>query len=86
MLREYELPAKTRAALFTALARDGRYAQAEDVLGPLLDERPADAVLLGAGLAFYQGLLDRDDLDLESGGLPRAEVLVALTALRAIRT
>jgi hypothetical protein len=86
MLREYDLPAKTRAALFTILAREGRYAQAEDVLGSLLDERPADAVLHGAGVSFYQGLLDRDDHDLEAGGLPRDEVLAALAALQVADT
>jgi hypothetical protein len=82
MLHMYDIPAKTRAALFTALTREGRYAQAEDVLGGLLDERPDDAVLLGAGRTFYQGLLDRDDHDLEAGGLPRDEVIAALAALR----
>jgi hypothetical protein len=81
MLREYDLPAKTRAALFTILTREGRYAQAEDVLGSLLDEHPADVGLLGTGRAFYQGLLDRDDHDLEAGGLPRDEVITALAAL-----
>ncbi|NNJ12628.1 hypothetical protein EKD04_020075 [Chloroflexales bacterium ZM16-3] len=83
MLSDYELPAKTRAALFTLLARAGRYAHAEDVLAVLLDERPTDAGLIGAGVSFYEGLLDRDDADLEAGGLPRDEVLAALTALRA---
>lgn len=83
LLRDYELPAKTRAALFTLLAREGCYARAEDVLASLLDERPADASLLGAGIAFYEGLLDRDDADLAAGRLPRAEVLDALAGLRA---
>jgi hypothetical protein len=83
MLRDYELPAKTRVALFTIFAREGGYARAEDALGSLLDERPADEALLSAGLTFYEGLLDHDDAELEAGGLPRDEVLSALVALRA---
>lgn len=83
LLHDYELPAKTRAALFTLLARDGHYARAEDVLASLLDERPADAGLLGAGIAFYEGLLDHDDADLLAGGLPRDEVRAGLAGLRA---
>jgi hypothetical protein len=82
MLRDYELPARTRAALFTLLTREGRYAHAEDVLASLLDERPGDAGLIAAGLAFYEGLLDRKDADLEAGGLPRDEVMAAIAALR----
>jgi hypothetical protein len=83
LLRGYELPVRTRAALFTLLAREGRYAQAEDVFASLLDERPADAGLISAGISFYAGLLDRADAQLEAGGLPRAEVMAALAALRA---
>jgi hypothetical protein len=84
LLQDYELPAKTRAALFTLLARDGHYARAEDMLASLLDERPADDGLLAAGITFYERLLDRDDADLVAGGLPRDEVLSALANLRAI--
>jgi hypothetical protein len=82
MLRDYQLPAKTRAALFMIFGREGAYARAEDALGSLLDERPGDAALIDGGLAFYAGLLARDDAELEAGGLPRDEVLAALAALQ----
>ncbi|NTV62035.1 MAG: hypothetical protein HGA65_00660 [Oscillochloris sp.] len=82
LLHDYRLPFKTRAALFTALEREGRYALAEDVLANLLDEQP-DLGLIEVGIAFYERLLGYEDAALAAGNLPRHEILTALANLKA---
>lgn len=83
LLRDYAIPARTRAALLQLCEQQGDYAGAEDQLFHLLDERPGDAELRAAGLAFYERLLARDDDTLAAGGLPRAEALAGLAEIRA---
>lgn len=82
MLHGYHLPPHTRAALFTICERDGDFATAENLLGEMLDENPADAEVHAAGSAFYTRLLAHDDATLVRGGLTRAEVHTALAQLQ----
>lgn len=82
MLHGYHLPAHTRAALFTICERDGDFATAENLLGEMLDEHPADPQIHAAGVAFYTRLLAHDDATLSQGGVSRSEVVEALEQLQ----
>lgn len=74
-LEGYELPPGTFRRLLEAEVADGRFAAAEDLLFDWLErDGLTDAVRQG-GEAFYDELLQRDDAELEAGGLPRVEVL-----------
>lgn len=83
LLRDYAIPARTRAALLQLCEQQGDFAGAEDQLFHLLDEHPGDAELRGVGLAFYERLLARDDAALAAGGLPRAEARAGLAEVRS---
>ncbi len=82
-----ELPAKSpdesrarRVCLFSLRERCKRFGGAEDLLFELLEEGWDDA--LTAGTAFYERLLELDDVTLAEGNLPRDEVEEGLAALR----
>jgi len=82
LLRDYAIPARTRAALLALCEEQSDFAGAEDQLFHLLDEHPDDPDLRAAGLAFYERLLARPDADLVAGGLPRAEAIAGRAELR----
>ncbi len=83
ILREYELPASTYAALMTFYETIGDFAEAEDILYEWLDAETADDTLhpVAVGEAFYRRLLQKTDVELEAGNLPREEVEAALQEL-----
>jgi hypothetical protein len=83
ILREYELPAPTYAALMTFYEAVGDFAEAEDILYEWLDAETSDDTLhpVEVGEAFYHRLLQKTDAELEAGNLPRAEVEAALQEL-----
>ena len=83
ILREYELPAQTYAALMTFYETIGDFAEAEDILYEWLDAETSDDTLhpVAVGEAFYGRLLQKSDVELEAGNLPRAEVEAALQEL-----
>lgn len=83
MLHGYHLPAHTRAALFTICERDGDFAVAENLLGEMLDEYPADEAVRAAGVAFYTRLLALEDAILVKGGVTRTEIHEALEQLHS---
>jgi hypothetical protein len=58
----------------------GRFAKAEDAHWALLERGPWQA---GGLVGFYERLLKRSDAELESGDLPRTEVLEGLAEARA---
>ena len=67
------LPTPVLRRLFGYLEERGLYAKAEDALYEWLERENAQAV--GAGVAFYERLLQRSDQELVNGDLPRAEVI-----------
>ncbi|MHB8867397.1 MAG: DUF6483 family protein [Thermoleophilia bacterium] len=95
-----DLDRDTLILLWRHQLRMGRYAAAEDILFPLLEAaveggRQGEAAVEGGrqgsrlvaeGVEAYEALLERSDADLESGGLPRDEVLESLEELRARRS
>jgi hypothetical protein len=83
-LKPYRLPAEVKSGLFVHFAKEGQYAKAEDQLFELLetDKEPvARERLLQEGIRFYRNLLNKDDAELEQGGLPRNEVKESLAQL-----
>lgn len=85
-----DLDRDTLVLLWRHQLRMGRYAAAEDILFPLLEAAVEGGRqghgLVAAGVEAYEALLERSDADLESGGLPRDEVLESLEELRARRS
>lgn len=85
-----DLDRDTLILLWRHQLRMGRYAAAEDILFPLLEAAIEGGrqgrELVAAGVQAYEALLERSDADLESGGLPRDEVLESLEELRARRS
>ncbi|GGD75801.1 DUF6483 family protein [Paenibacillus nasutitermitis] len=71
-LDAYELPEETKWLIFEWHDADHRYDQAENILYELLED---GALSQEEALSFYQRLLLLPDDLLESGGLPREEVL-----------
>ncbi len=87
-LDEYELPGRTYAALMVYFEQGGRFGKAEDVLYDWLDAESALVDLntynpVEFGVAFYSRLQQLDDITLENGNLPRAEVNAGLEEMLA---
>ncbi len=83
-LREVPLPLRTQAALWRHYERIGAYGKAEDVLFTLLEAEPSNDALLSEARLFYERLLRQSDEALESGNLPRKEVVSGLAELPAL--
>jgi tetratricopeptide (TPR) repeat protein len=79
------LPLPTYGALMQYWERSGQYAKAEDALFAMLEAYPAHPALAEFGLQFYERLLRQSDEALESGNLPRSEVLAGLAELKSRR-
>ncbi|MWV47307.1 hypothetical protein GRF59_27305 [Paenibacillus sp. HJL G12] len=70
-IKTYRLPAKTDKLLLDYEENRGHYAEAENALFRLLEQREMTEE---EGLSFYHKILMRSDDELEAGGLPRSEV------------
>ena len=86
ILEEYQLPAKTYDALMRYYETIGDFAKAEDLLYEWLDADPEffasdDPNPVASGIAFYERLLAKSDVELAQGNLPREEVESALKEL-----
>ncbi len=82
-LRDYQLSSGAYARLMRYLEADGRLAEAEDLLFEWLEDAGATRFVVAEGRAYYERLLARDDAELESGQLPRAEVREGIAAFEA---
>jgi tetratricopeptide (TPR) repeat protein len=82
-LQNAVMPLRTKDALFQVYERVGQFAKAEDVLFDMLDaaSEDEDEAIAEGGAAFYRRLLQHNDHELETGGLPRAEVEEGLREL-----
>lgn len=69
---ECEIPSTLLRPLIRYFEVSGFYADAEDLLYELIESGAPGA--LEEGLAFYDRLLTKTDIDLVNGGLPRDEV------------
>jgi tetratricopeptide (TPR) repeat protein len=80
---ELELSDTQRLAVARVLEALGRYADAEDALFELIDERPDDPGPVDEAIAFCQRLRPLEPEELETGGLTRQEVDDTLAELLA---
>jgi hypothetical protein len=82
-LGDYPLPPTIRRKLFAYYEQAGDYARAENVIHHMLED--GDPVAWAQGVAFYERLREKDDAELEEGGLPREEVEEGLSAFEELR-
>lgn len=80
---ELELTVAQRLATARVLEALGRYADAEDALFELIDERPDDPGPVDEAIAFCQRLRPLEPEELAAGGLTRQEVDDTLAELLA---
>jgi tetratricopeptide (TPR) repeat protein len=80
---ELALTDDQRLAVARVLEALGRYADAEDALFELIDERPEDPGPVDEAIAFCQRLRPLEPEELEAGGLTRQEVDSTLAELLA---
>ena len=80
---ELELPDAQRLAVARVLEALGRYADAEDALFELIDERPGAPGPVDEAIAFCQRLRPLEPEQLAAGGLTREEVNATLAELLA---
>jgi hypothetical protein len=78
---ELELTTAQRLATARVLEALGRYADAEDALFELIDERPGDPEPVEEAIAFCQRLRPLEPERLAAGGLPLEEVNATLAEL-----
>ncbi|MDQ6645572.1 MAG: DUF6483 family protein [Chloroflexota bacterium] len=85
-LEAYEVPQKTKLALFNYFGAIGNYGRAEDMLFEAIEteeavEGPVEVGIIEQGRAFYKELESKSEADLEAGGMSRREVEEGLAEL-----
>ncbi len=75
------LSADTLGALVFYFEKQAAYGRADGFLHAMLAKAPTDADTLAFGRSFYEYLLEESDENLETGGLPRPQILAALARL-----
>ena len=82
-LETFELPQKTKLAVFSYFESMGQYARANDMLFEMIEtgEDPIDAGVVGQGRVFYERLRSKSDTELETGGMSREKVEQSLAQL-----
>jgi hypothetical protein len=83
-LEEFVMPLDIRTRLMSYYELSGAFGAAEDVLFDMLEDEEDDAPALGAD--FYGRMLELTDDELDSGDLPRDEVLEGLERVRPATT
>ena len=73
-LGEYVLPTPIVQQLFIYYEKTTQFDKAEDVLWELVDDHITDEDIVQTGLEYYERLLQKNDTDLATGGITRAEV------------
>lgn len=83
VLEAFELPQKTKLALFSYFESMGQYVRANDMLFEMIEtgEEPVDAGVMEQGRAFYERLRSKSDAELEAGGMSRGRVEQSLAQL-----
>lgn len=85
-LEDYEFPVTIKSQLFRYYERVGQYAKAEDMLFEVIeadsDEDEVEATIVEQGIAFYERLLKKKDMELAAGNFSREEAREGLEQLR----
>lgn len=82
-LKEEGLPEDIQLRMMAFYAADGQFGKAEDELLEMIDAGHPSWAVVQAGMAFYTGLLELSDTELERGELYRDEIEEGLKELRA---
>ena len=83
-LAAYDLPGEVLIRLFRYRAASGDFAAAEDALYEMFDRAIGGPGLRVEAIRFYDGLLALSDEELETGRLPRDEVVEGIAALERL--
>jgi hypothetical protein len=83
-LEEFVMPLAYRTSLMYYYELSGAFGAAEDVLFDMLEDEEAEAPALGT--EFYERMLALTDDELDTGDLPRDEVLEGLERVRSAST
>lgn len=80
-LSGWQTPTHVVESLFSYYEKTGQFDKAEDTLHDLLNDHITDEPMIDQGLAFYERLLRKGDVELDAGNLPREEVQAGLDEL-----
>ena len=78
----FNVPDESKLLLFQYYELTKNYAKAEDVLYNLTETSEANNDILAKGIAFYERLTIKEQVELEKGNLPIDEVLEGLANLK----
>jgi len=86
-LEDYEFPVKIKGQLFRYYERVGQYSKAEDVLFEVIeaDNDESEADIVEQGIAFYERLLKKKDMELVAGNFSREEAKEGLAQMRSMK-
>jgi len=86
-LEDYEIPVNTKSQLLRYYERVGQYSKAEDMLFELIeaDNDESDADIVEYGIAFYERLQKKKDIELAAGNFSREEAREGLARLRSMK-
>ncbi|MHC1720726.1 MAG: DUF6483 family protein [Clostridiaceae bacterium] len=80
-LSDYKLDMKLQKQIILYHVKNGRYAEAEDILYEMLEDKDYSDDLKAYAAELYKALLLKDDAELEKGNLPREEIINSLDSL-----
>lgn len=82
-LEAFELPQKTKLAVFSYFDSMGQYARASDIIFEMIKtgEGPVDVGVVEQGRVYYERLRSKSNTELEAGGMSREKVEQRLAQL-----
>lgn len=81
-IKDYDLSEETIYKSINYFKCIGNYSQCEDLLYELMDSNDYAKTYIEKSLGFYEDLLTKEDDILINGGLPREEILEAVSCLK----
>ena len=78
-----EPPMRTYAMLMQYYEKTEQYGKAEDALFEMRDAEPGSRELKEFAISFYHRLLEKSEVELDRGGLPREEIESELERIRS---
>lgn len=71
----YQIPEESKQLLFQYYELTRRYDKAEDTLYDMLELKQYESNIINSGIAFYQRMMAKSEIELSKGSLPINEVL-----------
>lgn len=85
VLADWHLPAHLNKLLLRYYHKQGQLDKAENLLFEMVEEEPDDDAILKLGITFYTLILEKNDVYLELGNLPREEAEASLAELLTLQ-